>query len=186
MATTQTMSPRMKFLFARIFPLPFIIVGLAILLFGIKSIVDAQESENWPASEGTIQNSAVEYHSDSDGPGTYHAEVFYQFSVNGQMRSGKTVAFGDYGSSDPSHAQEIVNRYPKGAPVKVYYKSDDPGVCVLEPGMKTQAWFMPGFGAIFFVVGSLMFVFLPKLMRTIPDSNQSQVANQSANQTMCR
>ena len=114
-------------------------------------------------AEGRIQNSSVEYHR-SDNSGTYHAEVFYTFTVDGQARSGNTVAFGDYGSSNPSHAQGIVNRYPKDKVVSVRYLSTAPDVCVLEPGFHAQALFLPGVGAIFLIVGTLLAVFLPRVM----------------------
>ena len=165
MAQTNQMSPGMRFFFSRVFPLPFMLIGALTLYFGVRGIYRANESTMWPVADGTIQNSAVEYHSSSEGGGTYHAEVLYQFTVDGQTRSGNKVAFGDYGSSNPSHAQSIVNRYPRGGKVKVHYLTGDPDTCILEPGLHGQAWFLPGCGLIFFVVGSLMAVFLPRLMK---------------------
>ena len=165
MGQMNQMSTGMRFFFSRLFPLPFVLAGLATLYFGVRGVYRANESTGWPSTNGTIQNSTVEYHSSSDGRGTYHAEVLYQFDVEGQTRSGNKVAFGDFGSSNPSHAQNIVNRYPKGKIVPVYYRGGDPDTCVLEPGLQGQAWFLPGFGLIFFVVGSLMVIFLPKLMK---------------------
>ncbi len=155
----------MRFFFSRLFPLPFILIGAFTFYFGVKEVRRANDSLMWPVADGTIQNSTVAYHSGNDGGGTYHAEVFYQFAVDGRTRSGNKVAFGDYGSSNPSHAQGIVDRYPKGKEVKVYYQTGAPDVCVLEPGLKGQAWFMPGFGLIFFISGILMAIFLPGLVK---------------------
>jgi hypothetical protein len=89
----------------------------------------------------------------------------YDFVVEGTTFSGDCVAFGDYGSSNPSHARGIVNEYPQGKAVTVYYMQEDPEVSVLEPGVKGQAWFLPLFGLVFFVVGSVMAVLLPRAMR---------------------
>jgi hypothetical protein len=158
------MSPLGRFLFGRLFPWPFILAGGAAFYFGASSVHRSMESESWPAAEGRIQNSSVQYHR-SNKSGTYHAEVFYSFTVDGQSHSGNTVAFGDYGSSNPSHAQQIVNRYPKGKVVSVRYLPTDHDVCVLEPGFHTQALLLPGVGSVFLIAGTLMAIFLPRLMR---------------------
>jgi hypothetical protein len=107
----------------------------------------------------------VERRSSSDGGGAYHAAVLYQFTVDGQTRSGNKVAFGDYGSGVPSQAQSIVNRYPMGGKVKVHYRTGDPDVCILEPRVHGQAWFQTGIGLILLVAGSLMAIYLPTMMQ---------------------
>jgi type IV secretory pathway TrbD component len=47
----------------------------------------------------------------------------------------------------------------------VYYMPANPEECLLEPGIKAQSWFLPGFGLVFFVVGSLMAVFIPRAVK---------------------
>jgi hypothetical protein len=162
----------MRFFFLRVFPLPFILVGALTLYFGGRSVYRARDSAAWPLTDGRIQNSAVEYRRGDKGGGTYHAEILYTFTVDGQTHSGNHVAFGDYGSSNPSHAQSIVNRYPKDSVVPVRYLPSDPDLCVLEPGLKGQTWFLPGFGLVFLVSGILMAVFLPKLIKKQMDTEQ--------------
>jgi len=169
MARINQMSSGMRLFFARIFPLPFLLVGLLTLYFGVKGIYQARESTTWPVTDGTVQNSTMEFHSSSKGGGTYHAEVLYQFTVDGQTHSGNRVAFGDFGSSSPSHAQNIVNRYSKGKSVRVHYRMGDPDTCILEPGLHWQALFLPGFGLIFFVAGALMAIYLPNTMKESAD-----------------
>ncbi len=167
----------MRFFFARLFPLPFILIGALTLYHGAKSLQRARESVSWPTTEAVIQRSSVEYHRGSKGGGTYHAEILYEFTVNDRVFSSDQVAFGDYGSSNPSHARRIVNNYPQGKKVAVHYQRENPEVCVLEPGVKAQAWFLPGFGLVFFVVGCLMAVFLPRLMaNSIPRDSGSNLS----------
>lgn len=124
----------------------------------------------WPVTDARIQNATVEFHRGNKGGGTYHAEVLYTFAAEGQPHSGNRVAFGDYGSSNPSHAQDIVNRYPTGAVVPVRYLPTEPDVCVLEPGVQGQTWFMPGFGLVFFLTGMLLAVFLPRALKKQEDA----------------
>ena len=158
------MSPTLQFVFARIFPWPFAIAGALMLFFGTRSLIRAHESMHWPTTPRVIQNSSVEYRSGNKG-GAYHAHILYNYNLNGTAFSGDRVAYGDYGSSDSSHAQEIVNHYPVGANVTVYYIQSIPEECLLEPGIKMQALVIPGVGLFFFLAGVLMLVFLPGVIR---------------------
>lgn len=165
MGQISQISDRTRFVFTKIFPLPFLIFGIMGLFWGAKELRLAQESLRWPVADGTIRNSSVEYHSSSDGGGTYQAEVFYQFTVDGESHSGNKVSFGDYGTSHPAHAQKIVNRYPQGLQVPVYYRGEEPNTCILEPGWHWQNWGILAFGILFFTVGSLLVICLPRFMK---------------------
>jgi hypothetical protein len=155
----------MRFFFSRIFPLIFVAVGASVAFFGIRALVRAKASVAWPTTQGKVVSSSVEYHRSDKGGGTYHAEVMYDFSVNDTSFTGNRIAYGDYGSSNPSHARQVVNRYLKGQSVTVHYMPSNPEECLLEPGVKGQSFFLPGFGLIFFTAGSVMAVFLPRAMR---------------------
>ena len=161
----------MKFFFSRIFPLIFIVAGATTAYFGVRGLIRARASVDWPTAEGKVVESSLETHrsedSDSDSTSTtYHAEILYEFSVEGTTFNGNRVAYGDYGSSNPSHARRVVNRYPEGEDVTVYYQPGNPEEALLEPGLKAQSWFLPAFGLVFLTVGCLMAVFLPKAIRS--------------------
>jgi len=168
MKSTKEMSPGMKFFFTRIFPLIFISIGAGVTFFGTQSLVKAKDSLDWPSTQGKVIKSEVKSHhssgSGSSSSTTYHANILYEFSVEKTIFSGTRVAYGDYGSSNSSHARGIVSRYPKGKIVNVYYMAEKPEECLLEPGLKLQSWFLPGFGLIFLIVGCVMAVNLPKSM----------------------
>jgi hypothetical protein len=167
----QLASPAKRFFFARIFPWPFLLVGLVGSFIGCRYFVLARLSSDWPSAKGLVFTSRIEEHSDSDGT-TFHAKVAYSYEVAGVKFSSDRVAFGDYGSSDPEHAQEIVNRYPVNSPVVVHYKPDRPRESVLEVGVKAQAYFLPLGGFIFAAVGGAMIIYLPRIIQK-PDQ-QSQ------------
>ncbi|MDD2241261.1 MAG: DUF3592 domain-containing protein [Kiritimatiellae bacterium] len=176
-SSSKQVSPRMVFFFSRIFPFIFLIVGASVAFFGIRGLVRAKASVGWPSSQGKVIESSVERQRSSGSKGsgiTYHAEILYEFTVDGTTFNGDRVAYGDYGSSSSSHARRIVNRYPKGKSIAVHYMPSNPEECLLEPGIKGQSFFLPGFGLIFFTVGSLMAFFLPKAMRKQGVTEQSE------------
>jgi len=166
--SSKQLTPGIKFFFSLVFPLIFVVVGATVAFFGIRGLVRAKASTDWPSTGGKVVESSVERHSSSRSRGggtTYHAEIGYEFSVDGTTYNGDRVAYGDYGSSSPSHARRIVNRYPKGKSVTVYYMPRNPEECLLEPGLKGQSWFLPGLGLVFFAFGTLAAIFLPQVIR---------------------
>jgi len=179
-ASSKQLSPGMKFFFCRILPLFFVGAGAITLYLGIQSFNKARASTNWPEAEGKIISSSVESHtSEKTGSSrdrsrsrggtttttTYKAEVFYEYTVDGKTYNGNRVAYGNVSTSSPSRARRIVDRYPEGKEISVYYQPDDPEECLLEPGMKLQTLFLPGFGLIFLCAGVAMFIFLPRAFK---------------------
>ena len=166
-SSSRELGPGMQFFFSRIFPLIFIIAGGTVGYFGFKNLINAEKSSQWPSVGGRVVSSAVETHHSSgkNSSTTYHAAITYEFRVKGDSFTGDRVAYGDYGSSNSSHARGIVNRYPVNTKVKVYYMPGNPSECLLEPGLHAQAFFMPAFGLIFFGAGILMAFFLPRAMK---------------------
>jgi hypothetical protein len=175
--SSKQMPQWMKFFMLRIFPLIFVVVGAVIAFLGIRGLVRAKASLQWPSIQGQILESSVERHHSSGSNGsstTYHAEILYKFILNDTTFNGNRVAYGDYGSSNPSHARQIVNKYPKNKIITVYYMPDNPEECLLEPGVKMQSWFLPAFGIIFFTVGCLMAIFIPRAIRKQEFSKQTE------------
>ena len=147
----------------------FVVVGGGIFLFGVRSLLRAKESVNWPSTFGEIVQSSVESSrsSGSNSSTTYKAEVLYEYMVKAVTYNGNRVAFGDYGSSNPSHARKIVNRYPKDTKVLVYYMPENPEEAVLEAGIKKQAFFLPAFGLFFMLGGVLVYSVRKKTLKRI-------------------
>ncbi len=143
----------------------FILIGAVIIFFGVRVVIHAYASSGWPKVGGKVVSSSVESKRGNKGGVTYHAEVLYEYSVADQTYSSDTIAFGEYGSSDPARARKIVNRYPPRSGVVVYYAPDDPSKSVLEVGVSAKTFFLTGFGLIFFCVGLGMFIFMPAQMR---------------------
>lgn len=151
-------------LWGRLFPLPFMITGGLLLFFGLRSVQRAKESEHWPSVAGVIVSSEIDTNRGDEGT-TYSAEILYDYSVNEVLYSSNQINYGEISSSDPSSARKIVNRYSAGDEVKVFYLEGDPEESVLEPGITAGAFFLPSFGAVFFIAGVGMFIFLPKLLK---------------------
>ncbi len=176
---TKALSPVLKFIFIRLFPLLFIAAGAGVVYYGIDEFMRAKESTDWPVTEGRVIASSVTLHRDDirhkDRVGnTYHAKILYEFSVKDILYQGNRIAAVDYGMNDPAHARRLVQHYPEGKVVKVHYKPGNPEVCLLEPGIQKLSWLMPGAGLAFFLAGIIMAVFLPILVRKQGQASQDE------------
>jgi len=171
------MSPGARFFFSYIFPYPFVIIGAVVAFLGIRNLDRAKDSVNWPTAEGKIVSSSVRESMGRDSK-TYHADIAYEFSVADAVHSGNRISFGDYGTSNPSHARGIVERYPEGLVVTVYYMPDRPKECVLELGITKQARFVPIFGSLCFVVGCVMAIGIPLCFRLASSREQKSKSSE--------
>ena len=166
------------------FAFGFLVVGCFASFFGVSGLYKAIASSRWPEAPGVILESNVVYQKSNSGSSgsTYKAEVFYEFRVRSVAYNGNTVAYGDFGSSDPARARRIVNAYPRRKSVQVSYSPDNPEVNVLEPGLKFQAFLLPLAGIIFLASGIFILVSGDKktqmrmdgIKRTEPPTNKSQ------------
>lgn len=168
----QSSVKKYKLVVCRIIPLVLILAGGINLYSGLRTVHKAGLSLLWPTSEGTIVTSSIETrHStrrDSQGRQrnitVYHPKIVYEFSVDENLYSGSKVDFVTWRSGDDSrsNAYGVVNRYPKGRAVKVYYAPDNPEESVLEPGPTAGNYLSFLIAYLFFIPGVAIGIFLPK------------------------
>ncbi|GAB4356205.1 MAG: hypothetical protein Fur0042_25530 [Cyanophyceae cyanobacterium] len=142
-----------------LFSLPFLAIGVGTFSLGIHEVNSAQDSTHWPTAQGKIMVSTIEERRQTGrrnqlNTSSYYPQVRYRFFIDRQRFEGDRIAYGDYGSSDRGHAERITRRYPQGKTVTVHYRPGQPQDALLEPGIQTQTWFMPGFGLIFMGAGT--------------------------------
>jgi len=132
---------------------------------------------DWPKTNGNVIKSSIEASKGSSSTGSsggtvvWHADIAYEYTVDGQSYNNYKVSYGDYGSSDKSHAQAILNRYPLGKKVPVYYQPDDQSESVLEPeGTKQGIMLKIIIGSAFMFIGAIIALIpyvVPKIKRRI-------------------
>ena len=122
------------------------IFGLALFFLFIKTLRFAVSSKNWPRVEGTIVSSDVA--EDDEG---YYPAISFSYTVDGvdytstSFNPNELVARSIMGKKA---AENKIRTLPIGAPIKIYYKPDDPRKAVLEPGVTL--------GSFFFLAGAAM------------------------------
>lgn len=160
--------------------------GAAATFFGSREVLKAKASSDWPTTQGKIIESSVKQETHRRKPGQsghlmekiYRARISYEYSVDGVTLTGTRIAYWNKrikikndakigtGTSngkrkaqrivDLTQAHSIVDRYPKGKAVSVYYMPDNPEICMLEPGLALQAFVAPTVGVFMLFIGGVI------------------------------
>lgn len=129
----------------------FLAVGGGLLFYGVRLWQNARVSTNWPTVQGQVVSSSVRVDTDDEGT-SYFADVLFTYVVNDHRYESDRVTFGQFGNGNRSRAQGIVDRYPVGGVVPVYYQPEKPETAVLEPGVTAGPYFILGMGVCFSMV----------------------------------
>ena len=125
----------------------FIIAWIGGISYFVKEANDAKDAENWPTTQGEVLETRITSHTSTDsssrsGSGgsntTYKPRVLYRYSVEGETLENHIVQMmTSYDSR--AEAQEVLDRYPIGSTVSVYYKEEEPSKSLLEPGLSAES-----------------------------------------------
>lgn len=154
----QKSSNTMGCLGTMIFLLIFVGVGIGLSIWGWSVLQDARVSESWPATDGEILSSTIRVDTDEDGT-SYFGDVTFRYFVDDVAYTSDNVSFGQYGSSDRDHAEEIVARYPAGSGATVHYDPAEPETAVLEPGVTWSSYMLLGMGVLFICIPVIIMPF---------------------------
>ena len=137
-----------------------LIMGMGLLAFvtGIRELIDANASSNWPAVERTITRAEIKVTEQTRTKSTkreysYEAEIEYEFSINKSPVKGDRIKYGEV--TNKEIAERMVKKYPVGKQVKIYYDPSNPKKSVLEPGYSMGLLFLPLMGLVAMVAAIL-------------------------------
>jgi hypothetical protein len=137
------------------------LLGLLALGFGaagVSQVASASASTGWTQTQGHIITSEVKFseqHSSNEQSISYTANIVYEYTVSDKAYTSKQIKFG-VDNASANTAQQLVNKYPVGSTVPVYYAPNDPRTAVLEPGVTAGSFGMLAFAGIF-LIGAAVF-----------------------------
>lgn len=121
-------------------------------------------SKSWPLTSGKIINSEVRKQVSRAsirhrGPSSYQPHVVYEYYVNGNRLQSEQLAFGDRLQTSEKKAQKIIENYPAGKNVPVYYNPKKHTQAVVIAGNVAGVYIMLAIGFIFIAFGAIGIVF---------------------------
>lgn len=127
-----------KFLWAALLGAAFSLVAGC----GLWCLWNGLRSRRWPATPGMILRSDIDGFGEVDGSASYRIRVAYRYEVDGRKYFGKRVFFGQ-GVLNTGSFERLLRktvRYGPGVCVNVRFHPKRPYLCVLQPGMRLEAW----------------------------------------------
>ena len=124
----------------KIFLIIITAVGLAILFWGGRLLVESRSALKWPQTKGQVISSLLtikhlsKFLDINAGPSRwYGTDVQYQYLVDGGLYVSNRISFQVWDARNPQSALKEMNKYRHVHEVPVYYDPADPQQAVLEP-----------------------------------------------------
>ncbi|MCA9129673.1 MAG: DUF3592 domain-containing protein [Planctomycetales bacterium] len=142
----------------------FVAVGAVPLAMGVRGILRARQTLQWPTTEGRILSSSVRSKVSKSRDENrrerlstyYYTDVEYEYAVEGKTYQGTNIARSDFQSGSQADAEALQERYTKDARVVVSYDPQAPDQAVIEPGKWGNAGWLILFGSLFAGIPGLM------------------------------
>lgn len=154
------------------FGIIFTLVGALIFYFwGWPPLKYAYESKSWPKTSFTIIRSEVDSWM-KDGKSQYEARINYSYEVDGKKyNSTKISTSGSYSGSNIAKAKEIVEKFPAGKTVDIFYDPEVPDSATLKTGVSSNDIIMAVFPLLFLIIGLAVLIGILKPQRTTPQNH---------------
>jgi uncharacterized protein DUF3592 len=138
-------------MFLNIFMLSLGFVPLVIGLWHLKKCISLF---SWNETEGIILESKIVPGTGAKGSSA-RPKILYEFEVNGQKHISDQVSEDNFTSGILFAIESVINRYPFGRKVKVFYNPDHPEQSVLERRITLGTYLWLAVGIFFLVTFSL-------------------------------
>lgn len=145
---------------AVILALIYAAIPIGIVVVMVLKYREVRRARAWPTTAGTVVTSTVASrvlspddpnYNPGDTNVTNEPRVEYEYTVAGKTYRGRRIDLGEKTSSYELEA--ILDRYPVGTAVTVYYDPADPNTAVLDRDMAWWVWAV-GIGCVLLAVGA--------------------------------
>ncbi len=128
------------------------ITGIFVGVLGNSVYRSLDAQRRYAATTGTVLASRVQEHSGKST--SYGFDIRYRYVVNDQSLESQRYTFGALSSSDGyQHANALVNQYPPGSTIRVYYDPQKPSEAVIDRVLNPVMGFLFLFLQPFILVG---------------------------------
>ncbi|MBN1894440.1 DUF3592 domain-containing protein [bacterium] len=142
----------------------FMAAGIALSVSGLRRLAAAMASRTWPAASGSVSRSGLRTTGASGRRQRFEAEVQAVYEVDGIVYACRRVSLASGRKRGADDAQAVLDKYPAGSTVPVYYNPSNLRESLLEPGFSRRDWILPALGALLGIAGLLI------LIRTLSQS----------------
>jgi hypothetical protein len=140
-----------------------VLVGWLLLLLGGAGFVwdgwitfNAFTTRSWHETEGMVYSSNIRFATSNLGSpnsGFFTPDVTYRYRIAGTGYTSTSIYYNDLAFLSSESAQKLVDQFPAGRVIRVFYNPDDLQETVLLPGPSPAMWMLFGPAILFLVMG---------------------------------
>ena len=135
-----------------------LIIGLGLTTVLSRTVLkDAKASESWLTATGIVTTSEIRETRSGDGY-SYSPRILYDYQVEDETYSSGRITVADGGSGRSERAESMVEQYPVGEEVEVFYNPEIPSQSLLERSVPTTVRFINWGGMAFAAIGVLVII----------------------------
>lgn len=128
---------------AALFLLPFVVLGLSMLLFGAgPKVVDWVRAQSWQATPAVVESAATVRAPGHDGGTAYGVEVRYRYEVDGKVYLGQRASLHEGSDNVNMFQQQLGERLEaaqrSGTPVQVWVNPAQPAESVADRSLRAD------------------------------------------------
>jgi len=116
-----------------VFCLVMFTASLAVEFFTVRSFLRAYQIASWPIVQGVVQRS--ELGTEFVGAMRYTAHIVYDYNVDGIPYSSSSIRERGASNKHRWDVEAVVDKFPAGSEVTVYYNEADHSQSYLEAGL---------------------------------------------------
>ncbi len=133
--------------------IPFLLIILILISFyySLTNFHKAYETRDWKVANGTIIKSYLREEikrRDREYYKTYKADIVYSYVVNGQKLKNDEISYLFHKEYSKYKLSLVIDKYPKGSMVKVYYNPENIKESLLDKSLKIGHYLMFIFGLL--------------------------------------
>jgi hypothetical protein len=144
------------------FPMMIGAIGLILIAVSAISLVKAQATKNWPSVAGKVIRAQIvpveKIREKKQKLVLFRPEVVYSYTVDGKEFVTDTIRADLSAQAQTAEAELLLEKYPAGQSVAVFYNPANPAEAVLEPGRNPQTQSLLICGIALVVVSTIMLV----------------------------
>ena len=126
---------------AALFMLPFVVLGLSLLLFGVTpTLVDWARSLQWQATPAMVESAATLWEPGQEGAAAHGVEVRFRYSVQGQEYRGQRASLHIGNGNASLYYQQLGARLEAaqrtGTPVRMWVNPAQPTESIVDRSLR--------------------------------------------------
>jgi hypothetical protein len=143
--------------------------GMLLPCLFLPRYLRAKQSAQWPQAKGVITVSRLEvsYYRQRKA---FRALIQYRYRVGDTSYSSAQLSFNKYHAAPSAAWQGVLDTYPVGKPVDVFYDPQNPAFAILEPGLNEGLGF--AYHMVLFFIASFAAAFLIALYKIREPANR--------------